>query len=223
MKLLILSILFLMIAVARRLADKPKQLKEISYEKFMAMNLELGEKPSDEESVFAILKTFYKNDSRDWRICLNEFYFLLRKDCKTPDLNLDFENKPAEYFLIADTYVSKSNLVALYNHLSGKNEKDISVSLATKTKNEFLLSVAHFKDLYEWIYNPPAVGKIGEWSTGKQMRTDFARDYGAYAEITYLIATTESISFKKAEEKPLSEYLAVGEYLLRKRICESVI
>lgn len=188
----------------------------------MAMNQELGEKPSDEESALAILKTFYENDSRDWRVCLNEFYGLLQKEYETPKLNLDFENKPAEYFLIADAYVGKSNLVALYNHLSGRKESDISVSLATKTKNEFLSSVSNFKDLYEWIYNPPAVGKLGEWSVGKQMRTDFHADYGSYAELTYLIATTESISFKKAEEKPLAEYLSVGEYLLRKRIVESV-
>lgn len=137
-------------------------------------------------------------------------------------LDLDFDNKEAKYFIRADTYVANADLVSLYNHLSGRNVKSVSVPLAMRVKNEFLQSVAHFKDMWEWIYNPPAMPGIKKWTAGRDMRNEFHAYYGSYAEITYLIAITESISFEKANDKNLMEYLSVGEYLIRKRMCESI-
>ena len=106
------------------------------------MNQRLGNEPSEEDSVFEILKTFYSNDKREWTDCIIEFNQLIQEQVDVK-LNLDFENKPAEYFIIADTYLSLSNLVSLHNHLTGKKRKSISVSLAIATKNEFLKSVEH--------------------------------------------------------------------------------
>lgn len=137
-------------------------------------------------------------------------------------LDLDFDNKEAKYFIRADTYVANADLVSLYNHLSGRNVKSVSVPLAMRVKNEFLQSVAHFKELYEWIYNPPILPGINKWSVGRDMRNDFQKDYGAYAEITYLLACGNALEFDRVNKMPLNEYLALGEYVIRKRAVESV-
>lgn len=138
------------------------------------------------------------------------------------NLKLDFLNKPAEYFIIADTYLEKANIVALYNHLTGKRIKSMSIQMAKQVKDEFLFSVAHFRDDYEWIYNPPSIGTIQKHTIGKGLRQEFQEYYGAYAEITYLISQAYRWDFDKVNKMKLSEYLAVGEYLLRKRAVESV-
>ena len=41
-------------------------------------------------------------------------------------------------------------------------------------------------------------------------------------EITYLIAKGDAMKFNEVNELKLSEYLALGEYLLRKRAVEGV-
>lgn len=189
----------------------------------MMNQLKEQEKKSDEDFTLAILSTFYPNDQRSWIECVNEF-MKLRSQHIVYDLkmDLDFENKPAKYFITADTYLSLANIVSLYNHLSGKKVKNISIQFAQQVKSEFLQSVAHFKYLYEWIYNPPTIGKIGGYTAGKQLRQEFQEYYGAYAEITYLIAKGDAMKFNEVNELKLSEYLALGEYLLRKRAVEGV-
>lgn len=197
--------------------------KSIDYEKFVTMTNDLGSDPSDEDSTVAILKTFYANDKRDWTECINEFNLLVTKDIRYKlKLDLDFENKPAEYFIIADLYLSKADLVSLYNHLSGKKIKACSIQFAKQVKDEFLNSVSHFKEKYEWIYNPPTIGKIEKHSIGKQLRAEFQEHYGAYAEITYMIAKGDAMKFDKVNKMRLEEYLSLGEYLLRKKNVESV-
>lgn len=203
-----------------------KKLKQIDYEKFTEMMNRLKEEEksdSDEDVTIAILRTFYPNDTRSWIECINEF-MKLRSQHIVYDLKmkLDFENRPAKYYITADTYLSLANIVGLYNHLSGKKVKNISIQFAQQVKNEFLQSVAHFKDLYEWIYNPPIIGKIGGYTAGKQLRQEFQEYYGAYAEITYLLAKGDAMKFDEVNEMKLYEYLALGEYLLRKRAVEGV-
>lgn len=195
----------------------------MSYEKFVAMTLELGEDPSEQDSIISILTTFYKGDKRKWHECINEFKLLLDQEYTKPlNIDLDFEKDPAERFIIADTYAAKDDMLSLYNHLSGQNKKDISVAMAKKIRNEFLSSVSHFKDTYPWIYDPPSIGKLNEWSIGKQLKQDFQTDYGAYAEMTYLLSAGNALMFDKVNKMPLNEYLALGEYLLRKRAVEGV-
>lgn len=206
-------------AIAR--AFRVKQKKQIDYEKFVLMNQRLGNEPSEEDSVFEILKTFYSNDKREWTDCIIEFNQLIQ-DQVDVKLNLDFENKAAEYFIIADTYLSMSNLVSLFNHLTGKNKKSISVSLAIATKNEFLKSVEHFKDKYEWIYNPPILPGVNKHTIGRQLRTEFVQHYGVYAEITYLLSNVNALKFNEVNKMKLSDYLALGEYLIRKKYVEAV-
>lgn len=195
--------------------------KQIDYEKFVEMNQRLGNEPSEEDSVFEILKTFYPNDKREWTECILEFNQLIQEQVKVK-LNLDFENKPAEYFIIADTYLSLSNLVSLYNHLTNSNKKSISVSLAIATKNEFLKSVEHFKEKYEWIYNPPILPGVNKHTIGRQLRSEFVQDYGVYAEITYLLSNGNALKFDDVNKMKLSDYLALGEYILRKKSVEAV-
>lgn len=200
-----------------------KKRKQIDYETFMLMKQELGLEASEEETVIAILRTFYPTDKREWTECINEFNRLITEQhTGSLKLDLDFDNKPAKYFIRADTYVANADLVSLHNHLTGQRRKEISVPLAMRVKNEFLQSVAHFKETYPWIYDPPMLPGLNKWSIGRDMRNDFQKDYGQYAEITYLIAITESISFNEVNKKPLSEYLSVGEYLIRKRACENI-
>lgn len=195
----------------------------IDYEKFVIMNQELGENPSDEESCLVILKTFYPNDKRPWILCIEEFNKEIVKPFKGKlKLDLDFENKPSHYYITADAYLSKLDLVSLYNHLSNNDVKSISLQLATEVKRLYIASVDHFKDKYEWIFNPPTLPSSNKLTLGRQLRQEFQEYYGAYAEITYLIATTEHTSFKEVENKPLDEYLAMGEYLIRKRAVEGV-
>jgi len=187
------------------------------------MTNDLGDEPSDEDSVLAILKTFYATDKRPWIDCITEFNKLVTESYNKPiKLNLDFENKQAEYFIIADTYLSQANIVSLYNHLSGNNKKDISISFAKRVKFDFLSSVEHFKEKYEWIYNPPTIGKMGKYTIGKQLRNEFQEHYGAYAEITYLLSGGNALKFDEVNKMPLNEYLSLGEYLIRKRAVEGV-
>jgi len=189
----------------------------------MLMQQKLGNEPSEEESIMAILRTFYSNDIRQWTECILEFNSLITQEYTGKlRLSLDFENKPAEYFIIADTYLSLANLTELYNHLTDKKEKDISVSLAMKVKNEFLKSVSHFKEKYEWIYNPPIMPGVNKHSIGRQMRTEFQQHYGAYAEITYLLSKGDAMRFDEVNKIRLEEYLSLGEYLIRKKSVESV-
>lgn len=189
----------------------------------MMNQLQQEEKSSDEDYTFAVLQAFYPNDERSWIDCMTEFMTLrsqqIRYDLK---MKLDFDNRPAKYFIKADTYLSLADIVSLYNHLSGKKVKNISIQFAQQVKNEFLQSVSHLKDLYEWIYNPPTIGKIGSYSAGKQLRQEFQEYYGAYAEITYLIAKGDAMKFDEVNKMKLSDYLALGEYLLRKRAVEGV-
>lgn len=187
----------------------------------MEMNNRLGSEPREEDSIFEILKTFYPNDKREWTECIDEFNQLIQEVVKVK-LNLDFESKEAEYFIIADTYLSMSNLVSLFNHLTGKNEKSISVSLAIATKNEFLQSVEHFKEKYEWIYNPPILPGVNKHTIGRQLRNEFVQDYGVYAEITYLLSNGNALKFDEVNKMKLSDYLALGEYILRKKSVENV-
>lgn len=187
----------------------------------MEMNQRLGNEPSEEDSVFEILKTFYPNDKREWTECLIEFNQLIQETVKVK-LNLDFESKAAEYFIIADTYLGLSNLVSLHNHLTGKNKKSISVALAIATKNEFLKSVEHFKEKYEWIYNPPILPGVNKHTIGRQLRSEFVQDYGVYAEITYLLSNGNALKFDEVNKMKLSDYLALGEYILRKKSVEAV-
>ncbi len=204
-------------------AYRVKKRKQIDYEKFMLMKQELGLEASEEETVIAILRTFYQKDNREWTECINEFNLLITKqDTSVLKLDLDFDNKEAKYFIRADTYVANADLVSLYNHLSGRKAKSISVPLAMRVKNEFLQSVEHFKELYEWIYNPPILPGINKHTIGKQLRSEFQQHYGAYAEITYLLAYGNALKFDKVNKMPLNEYLALGEYVLRKRAVENI-
>lgn len=137
-------------------------------------------------------------------------------------MDLNFEKKPARYYIKADTLLANADLVGLHNHLSGQNKKAVTIQFAKQVKNEFLYSVAYLKDVYEWIYNPPAMPGINKWSAGRDMRNEFQQYYGAYAEITYLLAKGDAMRFDEVNSMPLPEYLALGEYLLRKRAVESV-
>ena len=187
------------------------------------MNQRLGSEPTEEESALEILKTFYSKDKREWTECLIEFNDLIQQSHKGKvNLNLGFEDKPAEYFIIADTYLSLSNLVSLHNHLRGSKKKNISVPLAIATKNEFLKSVEHFKEKYEWIYNPPILPGVNKHTIGRQLRSEFVQDYGVYAEITYLLSNGNALKFDEVNKMKLSDYLALGEYILRKKSVEAV-
>ena len=198
-------------------------MKSISYEKFIKMTNELGTDPSEEDSILAILTTFYSNDKRSWNDCIDEFNSLLSQNYNgSLKLNLDFEDKKAEYFIIADLYLSKSDFVSLYNHLSNKKVKDISIDLAQKVKNDFLQSVSHFKEKYEWIFNPPILPGMNKHTIGRQLRQEFQEDYGAYAEITYLLSKGDAMKFEEVNKMKLANYLAMGEYLIRKRAVEGV-
>ena len=189
----------------------------------MLMQQELGNEPSEEDSVMAILRTFYSDDKRQWTECILEFNSLIVQEYTGRlRLSLDFENKPAEYFIVADTYLSLANLTELYNHLTSKKEKDISVSLAMKVKNEFLKSVSHFKEKYEWIYNMPILPGVNKHSIGRDLRNEFQSYYGPYNEITYVLACGNALKFDEVNSMLLKNYLALGEYLLRKRAIESI-
>lgn len=180
------------------------------------MTAELGEEPTEKEASEALNKYFPDFSIEEFERFTTETY------TDKLSLNLDFENKPAKYFIIADTYIGLADLVSLYNHLTGENLEDISVSLAKRVKDEFLNSVAHFGEKYEWIYNPPSIGTGGKYTIGKQLRNEFVQHYGVYAEISYLISNGKALDFDTVNNMKLSDYLATGEYLIRKKIVESI-
>ena len=189
----------------------------------MQMTSELGENPTENDSILAILRIFYKTDKRPWNVCVNEFNKLIAKPCKEKIfMQLDFENLPAEYYIFADTYSAKLDLLNLYNHLSDSKEKSISLAKATKVKQLYLESVDYLKEKYEWIFNPPQLPGINKETIGKQFRAEFKEYYGSYAEITYLLASGDALKFDKVNQMKLSDYLALGEYLIRKRAVESI-
>lgn len=187
------------------------------------MKQELGTEASNEETVLGIVRTFYANDERPWTECVADFdSLLLQTHTGSLSLDLDFDKKEARYFIKADTLVALADLVGLHNHLTGKNVKNISVPLAMRVKNEFLQSVSYLKETYPWVYDPPSIPGVKKWSAGRDMRNDFQKDYGAYAELTYLIAHGEALKFDEVNSMSLSKYLALGEYLLRKRSVENI-
>lgn len=183
----------------------------------------LSEEEQNKETTLAILTFFYPKSKRSWIDCVNEFVTMQSEHIEyNIKMDLDFDKKPARYYIKADTLLMNADIVGLYNHLSGKKVKGFSIQFAKQVKDEFLKSVSHLKDLYEWIYNPPVIGKIGGHSIGKQLRSEFQQYYGAYAELTYLIAHGHALEFDRVNSMPLNEYLALGEYLLRKRAVEGV-
>ena len=190
---------------------------KIDYEKFAIMTQELGEEPTNEDACLAILKHFYAMN------CIDKSKSEMLKPYKgTIKLNLDFENMPAGYYITADAYLSRLDLVSLYNHLSNNNLKSISLQVATEVKRLYLESVDYLKDKYEWIFNPPSLPSSKKYTLGKQLRQEFQEYYGAYAELTYLLANGNAFKFDEVNKMKLSEYLATGEYLIRKRAAESV-
>lgn len=205
-------------------AYRVKKRKFISYEKATALKIELGEDPDPELTTLEVLKIFYSNDPRQWTECISEFNDICINQQYSGhiDLDLNFENKEARYYIRAKIYESNSNLVELYNHLSGSNKKDLDIRFAKRVRHEFLKSVEHFKELYEWIYNPPILPGINKHTIGKQLRSEFQQHYGAYAEITYLLACGNALEFDRVNKMPLNEYLALGEYVLRKRAVENI-
>ena len=123
-----------------------KKSKLIDYEKFVIMNNELGEGASDIDTVMAILRAFYSKDKRPWNICIKEFDDLQKIEVHFDvKLDLDFENKPAEYYITASIYEKQLNLLELHNHLSGKKESNISIQLAKQVRLQYLQSVDYFK------------------------------------------------------------------------------
>ena len=106
--------------------------------------------------------------------------------------------------------------------MSDSKEKLISLAKATKVKQLYLESVDYLKEKYEWIFNPPQLLGINKETIGKQFRAEFQEYYGAYAEITYLLASGDALKFDKVNQMKLSDYLALGEYLIRKRAVESI-
>ena len=199
-----------------------KTIKLVDYEKFIKMSTEVGERANEQELSIQILKEFYPKDKRPWNDCVEEFKNSLAIE-KTFEIKLDlnFENKPADYFITAEGLLRNADLVGLYNHLSSSNVKGISVQLAKQVRTSYLRSIEYFKMAYPWIYNPPTVGKPSKHTAGKVLRQEFAEYYGAYAEITYLLSKGDALKFNEVEQMKLSEYLAFGEYLIRKRIVEN--
>lgn len=197
--------------------------KEISYESFIEFSNDIGTDASETDTVAAIIFYFYPTDKRPLDVCISEFNRLINKKIKyNLSLNLDFENMPAEYFITADMYAARLDLVSLYNILSGENEKDISLQKANQVKDAFLNAVSHFPTKYEWVYNPPHIGELSKPTIGNQLRQEFQSNYGAYAEITYLISKGDVMKFEKINKMRLENYLSLGEYLLRKKIVENV-
>lgn len=183
----------------------------------------LSQEEQDKETALAIIKFFYPKDNRSWIDCVNEFLTLRGQEIKyNIKMDLSFDKKPASYYIKADTLLANADLVGLYNHLSGENIKKCSIQFAKQVKNEFLISVEYLKPTYEWIYNPPKIGKISKNTEGRMLRQEFQEYYGQYAEITYLLAKGDALKFDDVNSMPLDEYLALGEYLLRKRAVESI-
>lgn len=197
--------------------------KSISYESFIEFSNDIGPDANEVDTVAAIIFHFYPTDKRPLDECIREFNKLVTKKIKYKlRLNLDFENLPAEYFITADMYAAKLDLVALYNLLSGKKVKEISLQKANQVKDEFLNAVRHFPVKYEWVYNPPSIGELAKPTIGNQLRQEFQQNYGAYAEITYLISKGDVMKFEKINKMRLENYLSLGEYLLRKKMVENV-
>lgn len=54
------------------------------------------------------------------------------------------------------------------------------------------------------------------------MRLEFAKDYGGYMEITYLLTGGDFTKFDEVLNWSLERYLFQGEYLVRKKIVENI-
>lgn len=206
-----------------KLKQKIFKPKTIAYQRFVDWSKTLPVKADDLETIACIIREFYPTDKRPVEVCVAEFYGMLTQEIKyNLKLDLNFEKREAIYFITADLLVQALDLTGLYNHLTGKNVKEISTQMAEQVKVEFFESVAHFKEKYEWIYNPPMVGDVMKATVGHQLRREFQDNYGSYAEITYLIACGDAQRFEEVNNMTLENYLSLGEYLLRKRTIESI-
>jgi len=197
--------------------------KGVGYYKFLEFSQSISDKSDDAHTVSMVILHFYPHDKRPLTTCLNEFNLKVTKKVNYwIDIDPDFENRPAHYFIKADFLCASLDLVGLYNHLSKSDKKDIPTQMAEQVRDAFLKAVSHFKDKYEWIYNPPVTGKAKTPTIGDQYRQEFAEHYRAYAEITYLISKGDAMKFEQVENMRLENYLSLGEYLRRKHIVENI-
>jgi hypothetical protein len=143
-------------------------------------------------------------------------------------IDLDFDN--AGKFIDCDTFISDGMVMDFlklvvkpkYFFSRAVNFDKINVAQVEVIIGMFNEVASKIKEGYEWIYNPPNFGGVSEITQGSEEREDFAKQYGGYMEMTYLIAGGDVSKFDKIVKWSLDKYLFLGEYCLRKRTVENL-
>lgn len=148
----------------------------------------------------------------------------------TMPYRLDFDFKTAGKFIDLDTYLNDNLIIEfLQSALKPKyffskkvDINKLSISQVEFIIGSFLVKAQEIKERFEWIYNPPSFGGVSEVTEGAEERQDFAKHYGGYIEMTYLIAGGDVSKIDEITDWSLEKYLFLGEYCLRKRIVEGL-
>lgn len=150
-------------------------------------------------------------------------------------LDIDFD-KPggAGRFIDADTFFQANDLKGLFTTILKPRrrfifwryniERDLSLREGEYILNEFKAYLKEVKELYEYIYNPPAriSDATAENTQGTFERQAFAELYGGYMEITYLLTNGHALDEERVWDWGLNRFLFRGEYALRKRDVENI-
>ena len=113
-----------------------------------------------------------------------------------------------------------TNIEKFYLLLLESDKEDIEAVMT-----EFINQMTEIKETYIWIFNPPQMPTDAEQrqpTAGDSYRQEFAQDYGLYTEMIYLMCKGDVLKVDELMHMKCEQFLFWGEYLLRKKIVESI-
>lgn len=137
---------------------------------------------------------------------------------------IDVSFKKAGRFIDLETYIKDQDDEAFLKATvkSRLPFRKIPESVKTYAIALYMLESSEVKASFDWIYNPPSFPSVGEITQGTMERENFARHYGGYMELVYLCSGMNPQKWNEVFEWDTKKFLFLGEYLLRKRIVESI-
>lgn len=200
-----------------------KDQNDIDYEKFRQIS-ELSKEADDAEIAYNIFELFYKSKQYNEKQ-YKEFASALIEPTKFL-YKIDLNFKTAGDFIDADTYFTDGDFLELAKKIVKRKYfwQRIKFSKATveHAAMEFKKFVEPLKEQYIWIFNPPQFSFNNEITQGSEQRREFAEYYGGYKEMVYLLCSGDLTKSDIITSWELDVFLFQGEYMLRKKIVESI-
>lgn len=142
---------------------------------------------------------------------------------------LDLNFKTAGRFIDADTYFLEKEYKDFFKVVLKRRYlfKKVNFDKITLAEAEYILSrfcelKNDLKNSYEYLYNPPMRNVGKGMSPGSLEREAFAKHYGSYIEMTYVLCKGDFTKFAEVMAWDLDRFLFQAEYLIRKRDVENL-